>query len=573
MKIYNTKTSKLTSELLDLLAVFKQKRNFKPEDYVLAKAMVLNDYMKKHSLSSCIVGVSGGIDSAVVLGIIHQASKQPRSPIKKIVPILLPLTRSQGATNQKEATKRGVEVCEAFKLKPHTVDLSKVETQMINGVDEEVGISGKPWAVGQLVSYLRTPALYYTAALLNQAGKPAIVCGTTNQDEGAYLGYFGKASDGLVDVQVISDLHKSEVFKVGEFLKVPQSILEVEPSGDMYDGRSDEEVFGASYDFVELYLNYLKMSTNEQDEFKKHLEEDSLKQFIQGQKNLEKMHSYNKHKYLGASPAVHLDILSGNVPGGWKNNKTISKSTAVKNNFVNLIPFSDTISKKMLKMHPATQAVGNNPLLIERLLTQKEVELLLNEVNQHQWSAVGVNGYLKDYKEGDVVGSYRLSVFNEELAQVLWSRIREFLPAFRIMKDEDKTDFHPHPVWTPVGINPLFRFIKYLENGSLVPHYDAPFEYHSEKKTLMSLIIYLTTNESGATRFIKDPQDAKDFTLRVFADWKHPAHNHDVKSEHLPQAGNAMIFDHRHLHDADTLNSGEIKILIRTDIVFEKGGD
>ncbi|KNC85971.1 NAD+ synthetase [Sphaeroforma arctica JP610] len=62
-----------------------------------------------------------------------------------------------------------------------------------------------------------------------------------------------QAGDGVVDVQLISDLHKSEVFKVGHELGVPKSTLEAAPSADLWDGQEDEEELGFTYDFIELY--------------------------------------------------------------------------------------------------------------------------------------------------------------------------------------------------------------------------------------------------------------------------------------------------------------------------------
>lgn len=61
-------------------------------------------------------------------------------------------------------------------------------------------------------------------------------------DEDGYLCYFCKAGDGVVDVQLIADLHKSEVFKVSRFLGVPETILSAAPSADLWDGQSDEDV-------------------------------------------------------------------------------------------------------------------------------------------------------------------------------------------------------------------------------------------------------------------------------------------------------------------------------------------
>ena len=88
----------------------------------------------------------------------------------------------------------------------------------------------------------------------------------------------------------------------------------------MYDGRTDEQVFGAPYDFVELYLLYISMN----DEVKKKEIDDkwceaATNQFNELKERIEALHSYNKHKYIAKSPAVHLDILESNVPGGWTN--------------------------------------------------------------------------------------------------------------------------------------------------------------------------------------------------------------------------------------------------------------
>jgi len=319
MKVYNEKSDKTISELLlNVIEKMRNKKGFNAKEYVDAKAELLNNYMRKFNLKSCVVAVSGGIDSAVVLGIINYAYKKKNSPIKKVIPLLLPITKSTGVTNQEEATERGVELCSKINLKPYIVDLSNININIRNDLESVLGIEGQDWAIGQLGPYSRTPILYYTTSLLCQEGFNAIICGTTNKDEGTYLGYIGKASDGMVDVQIISDIHKSEVYKVGEYLEIPKSIMEVVPSGDMYDNRVDEEVFGAPYDFVELYLNYLNYSDKEKEGLLNSLDEESRKQFDFYAKNLENLHKYNLHKYMSHSPAIHLDLYDSSVKGGWE---------------------------------------------------------------------------------------------------------------------------------------------------------------------------------------------------------------------------------------------------------------
>lgn len=319
MKVYNAKSDKpMTDQLHKLINDMRLEKNFNAKDYVEKKAKIINEYMNKFNLKSCVVAVSGGIDSAVVLGIINYAFKQENTPIKKVIPLLLPITKSTGVTNQEDATIRGKELCDKLGLKPYIIDLSKINSVIREDLESVIGITGDDWAIGQLGPYSRTPILYYTTSLLCQEGFNAIICGTTNKDEGTYLGYIGKASDGMVDVQIISDIHKSEVYKVGEYLDIPKSIMEVTPSGDMYDNRSDETVFGAPYDFVELYLNYLNYDDNKKEKLLNSLDKDSREQFDFYANNLENLHRYNLHKYMGCSPAIHFDLWDSSVKNGWE---------------------------------------------------------------------------------------------------------------------------------------------------------------------------------------------------------------------------------------------------------------
>ena len=317
MNIHNEQSdSQLVPGLLALVERYRVARAFDAAGIAQSKAERLNAYLAASRLKGCVVAVSGGIDSAVVLGLVSRAARLPGSPIEQVVAVLLPVHDRLATTGQAQATARGVEVCAAFDIDPVVLDLSASYERLGCAVDQALGVKGEGWARGQLVSYQRTPALYYLTSLLAQQGRPSVLVGTTNMDEGAYLGYFGKASDGMVDLQLISDLHKSEVRALAVALNVPASVLRVPPTGDMFDGRVDEEVFGAPYDFVELYLYALRNPAA----FGQALREagaDARAQFELLAGRLERMHSYNRHKYLGKSPAVHLDVCDAHVPGGW----------------------------------------------------------------------------------------------------------------------------------------------------------------------------------------------------------------------------------------------------------------
>jgi len=121
--------------------------------------------------------------------------------------------------------------------------------------------------------------------------------GTGNKDEDGYLAYFCKAGDGVVDVQLIADIHKSEVFAVGKELGVPESTLVAPPSADLWDGQTDEDELGFSYDFVELFTGaYLPLTDTEKAAFKSSLSSSARETFEKWAAAAEKIHNRNKHK-------------------------------------------------------------------------------------------------------------------------------------------------------------------------------------------------------------------------------------------------------------------------------------
>ncbi|MCC6643439.1 NAD(+) synthase [Candidatus Peregrinibacteria bacterium] len=571
----------LSAELLEVLSKLRARRAFNVENYVRVKAEYLNQYMLAAGLKACVIAVSGGIDSAVTLALVHHASKLPNSPIQKIVPVTLPIFKPVFTTNQDGATDRATEVIKKFGLEPHVIELTKPFLAMKESVDNAIGVKGEGWASGQLVSYMRTPAYYYVTSLMSQSELPSIVCGTTNRDEGCYLGYFGKASDGMVDVQLISDLHKSEVRKVAAYLGVPDSILKVVPTGDMFDGRIDEEVFGASYDFVELFL-LLKALEKEADRkaYLDGLSEQSAEQYSVLSGRLEDLHRFNGHKYIGKSPAVHLDILESGIRGGWPTgNQRIDYEPRGKEFFVNAFDLSSEIWPSFFGAEPVLEmkklpVIKGDAWEIVDLMNEEERMVILNQANAHGWKPVGIDGYMSHYKEGDKVGSYRASTFSPDLAEVLWKRLSPKLTQLRLMKADDPTDWLGHQAWRAIGVSPLFRFIRYTDGGLLVPHYDAPFTYQDGNKTLMSLVIYLNAKDitGGMTRFIKDPQIDLPLDKKDYADWNRYAKDDEILFTVDPQPGHAIVFDHRILHDSLAISGNGEKVIIRTDIIYTPCG-
>jgi NAD+ synthetase len=295
--------------LSELLARLRTARGFDVAHALSAKLDRINRYFSDCGLDAAVVGVSGGIDSAVALALLSAARAVPGSPLRRVVGVLAPVG-GRGATGQDRALRLGAVAISAAGAEAWRCDLTEAQSGYVAAFAEHS--ESTAWAEGQLLSVVRTPAFYYAAALLQAQGHRSLVVGTTNRDEGAWLGFFGKASDGMVDLQPISDLHKSEVIALARLLGVPDEIIAATPRGDVYDGREDEEMIGAPYWFVELFL-----LLRSQEASPVGLTDTDQAIYDRFSAALWKLHHHNAHKYQVGSPAIHLDVYPRAVPGGW----------------------------------------------------------------------------------------------------------------------------------------------------------------------------------------------------------------------------------------------------------------
>ena len=298
-----------TISLHDLCIAYKVLRNFEASKYIGDKIVAINKFFFDNKLDAAVIGISGGVDSAVALALLVEASKQSGSPIKKILPLSMPIDY-EGMSGQKVGSQRAKEVFGTFGFEWDEIPLTEVYRQIIDMCDRPV--DRREWAYGQMGSILRTPILYYHAAMLQTQGYRSIVVGTTNRDEGSYIGFFGKASDAMVDLQPIADIHKGEVWEVAKMLKVPESVINAVPEGGVWDGRDDEDMIGAPYWFLEMVL--LAKEYGKADDLMEKLDPYAQKWLA----NIERLHEMNKHKYEVGNPAHFIDVMNRKIPGGWQ---------------------------------------------------------------------------------------------------------------------------------------------------------------------------------------------------------------------------------------------------------------
>jgi NAD+ synthase len=204
-----------------------------------AVAQYLSDWIRDYTVAAgkkrLVVGVSGGIDSAVVFRLCEMTGLE-------VLPVFMPLDDSQDE-----------------KLSGTVVELigspEKLQTVFI---DEIVDVffqwntegNSPPKALGNFAARMRMSILYYIAEF-----NDALVAGTTNLPEWE-LGYFTKWGDGAVDIEPIKGLLKEEVFQLGKdgfAVAVPDVILNAAPSANLWEGQTDEGEMGVKYSDLDAY--------------------------------------------------------------------------------------------------------------------------------------------------------------------------------------------------------------------------------------------------------------------------------------------------------------------------------
>lgn len=183
-----------------------------------------------------VVGVSGGVDSAVVAALCLRAFPQTT------LGIILP------CHGDPRDTRDAMRTCEALGLPATTVDLDAVYDALLGALRASGPHPEHRLALANLKPRLRMTTLYYFANRMNR-----LVAGTGNRSE-AYIGYFTKHGDGGVDVLPIAGLVKSEVRALAAYLGVPGDIVERTPSAGLWPGQTDEGEMGLTYAVLDDYL-------------------------------------------------------------------------------------------------------------------------------------------------------------------------------------------------------------------------------------------------------------------------------------------------------------------------------
>ena len=204
----------------------------------------LREYLLNARLSSLIVGVSGGIDSAVT-SILAAQTGEPTYVVS------LPIHQDKTQLNRAD---RHIEWLKENYSNVHLVeiDLTEVYDTLITTLTPT-----NPTEIGNANTRarLRMTTLYSLASTYK-----GLVVGTGNKIEDFGVGFFTKYGDGGVDISPIADLYKSEVYALGKELGVSDEIIEAAPTDGLWlDERTDEEQLGATYDELEWAMKWFEI--------------------------------------------------------------------------------------------------------------------------------------------------------------------------------------------------------------------------------------------------------------------------------------------------------------------------
>ncbi|WP_299338221.1 NAD(+) synthase [uncultured Psychroserpens sp.] len=213
----------------------------------------LKDYATNAGVKGFVIGISGGIDSAVTSTLCAKTGLE-------LLCIEMPI--HQAASHVSRAQEHITQLKQRFSnVRDTRVDLTPVFEEF----KTEVSLDGKQATVDMALANtrarLRMTTLYYHAGLLG-----LLVAGTGNKVEDFGVGFYTKYGDGGVDLSPIADLLKSEVYQIGAYLNVPDSIMNAAPSDGLFgDARSDEDQIGATYPELEWAMQMKDEGKTEND--------------------------------------------------------------------------------------------------------------------------------------------------------------------------------------------------------------------------------------------------------------------------------------------------------------------
>jgi len=196
----------------------------------------IQESVYKNNFKKSIIGVSGGIDSAVVLNLLKRALGN-----RNVIALLMPYKLSSS-----ESTRDAKMLCEQYSIQYRIIDISGPIDTYFNKYPTDNRL-----LIGNKCARERMSVLYDFSVR-----EKALVAGTSNKSE-LLIGYSTLYGDSAAAFLPIGDLYKTQIFKLAEFLKIPINIINKSPSADLWENQTDEEEIGFSYKTLDETLRLL----------------------------------------------------------------------------------------------------------------------------------------------------------------------------------------------------------------------------------------------------------------------------------------------------------------------------
>jgi NAD+ synthase len=248
----------------------------------------LRDYAVNARCKGFVIGISGGIDSAVTSALCARTG----------LPLLCVEMPIHQGENQVTRASRHIEWLQADfeNVSRQPVELTPVFDMLVSTLPSVENEEDRFMSLANTRARLRMTTLYYFAGLMNY-----LVAGTGNKVEDFGIGFYTKYGDGGVDLSPIADLLKTEVYELGNFLGIHEDIMEAPPTDGLWgDHRTDEDQIGASYPELEWAMA-MDDAGKTQDDFEGR-EKEIMKIFV-------RYNRANQHKMIPIPVCTIPDTL------------------------------------------------------------------------------------------------------------------------------------------------------------------------------------------------------------------------------------------------------------------------
>lgn len=196
----------------------------------------IQEQVKKANAQGCVLGLSGGIDSAVVAVLCKKAFPD------QVLGLIMP-----SHSNPRDMADAKL-LAETFDIPYKVVDLSGTFDELCQAIGGTEELPKTSLTLNNIKPRLRMTTLYYHAALRN-----ALVVGTDNASE-LKVGYFTKYGDGGVDIVPIGTIVKVQVRELARHLGVPEPIITKAPTAGLWEDQTDESEMGVTYEELDNYI-------------------------------------------------------------------------------------------------------------------------------------------------------------------------------------------------------------------------------------------------------------------------------------------------------------------------------